>query len=72
MITWNYLLLPDRPLITRKYTSVQANILPQDIMEASGFVWLKGGLNAYEKKNSICSYANEDREDEAHQLCFWA
>lgn len=61
MITGNYLLLPEKPLITRKCTSVQANILLRDIMEASGFVRLKGGLDIYENKNSICSYANEDR-----------
>jgi len=45
MITWNYLLLPEKPLLTRKCTSVQANILLQNIMEASGFVRLKGVLD---------------------------
>lgn len=56
-----YLLLPGKLLITRKRTSVQASILLQDIMEASGFVRLKEWLDIYENKSSICSYANEDR-----------
>lgn len=60
-LTLIYLILSDKPLISRKCTSVRPNILLQDIIKTSGFVRLKRGLDTYKCKNSIRSYANEDK-----------